>query len=241
MKTGFFSGVGLGPGNPGLLTLAAVEALREADIIFTVASRNVSRSVSSGIIDSIGALKAERRELHFSMAKPGAERISIVGKNAELIADEIFKGNNCAFATIGDPMTYSTCGYILERLKTIVPRLKYKIIPGVNSWSALAAESGRSLVEDTEELRIIPGYVEPDDEKLKNILSEQNTVVLLKTYRSRNAILGRLQNAKAEILYGSNIGLPEQFVSEDPSEISGRSEEYLSMIILKPERNEKEE
>lgn len=234
MGTGLFSGVGLGPGNPELLTLAAVRALREADFVFTVASRNTLRSVSDRIINSIEGLKAERKELRFSMAKPGTERSETVHDNAVLIAEELRRGKNCVFATIGDPMTYSTCGYILEELKTMTDDLKFRIIPGVNSWSALAAEAGVILVEDTEELRIIPSYEKPGGESLDKILSENNTAVFLKTYRSKNAIIRHLKSHGAAFIYGSNIGLDPQFISRSPDEASARKEEYLSMIILKP-------
>lgn len=232
-KTGTFFGVGLGPGNPALLTLMAVETLRAADIIFTAASRNISRSVSGNIIASISGIKAERRELRFSMAKPGTERETIVSENAKLIAEELRKGKNCAFATIGDPMTYSTCGYLLTELKKMISGLNFKIVPGVNSWSALAAEASAILVEDTEELHIVPGYIVPENADMENILSEKNTTVLLKTYRSRNALLAKLKNRGSKILYGSNIGLPEQFISENPDETAARNDEYLSMIIIK--------
>ncbi|MCP3964875.1 MAG: precorrin-2 C(20)-methyltransferase [Lentisphaerae bacterium] len=231
---GKFYGVGVGPGDPGLITLKAVKCLQCVDIIFSAVSRQGTRSVSGNVVDSLSEINAECRELVFSMSKDWKKRLACVKNNAQIIADELRKGNNCAFATIGDPMTYSTCSYLVNYLRDMIPELNVGFIPGVNSWSALAAEAGQVLVEDCERFSVQPNYIDPEPETFNEILSGGDTTVFLKTYRSRNAILELLNNEmpKASILYGSNIGLPEQFISNDINEIISRKDEYLSMLIV---------
>ena len=130
-------------------------------------------------------------------------------------------------------MTYSTCGYLLRALRGILPDLRCEIVPGVNSWSALAASSGSPLVEDNGILRVVPSYLPPDSPELAGMLEREGAVVLLKTYRSRNAYLDRLSGESCEILYGANIGLENEFISGDPEEIRARPEEYLSMLLVR--------
>jgi precorrin-2/cobalt-factor-2 C20-methyltransferase len=235
MATGIFSGVGLGPGDPELLTLKAVKALHNADIVFTVESLQGGRGVSASILDSLENLKAERIELQFAMHLSLQKRQAFQRENVTLIAKKLLAGRNCAFACIGDPLTYGTCGYILKRLLDIIPGLKTEIIPGVNSWSALNALGARALCEDKESLRIIPSYQAYSDDELEQILDSGDTLVFLKTYHSRNRIVEQLKRRNVRILYGANIGLDGEFVSDSPAAILKRQDEYLSMIIVKPD------
>lgn len=235
MTIGIFSGVGLGPGDPELLTLKAVKALRNADIVFTVESLQGGKGVSARILDSLDNLRAERVELQFAMRLSPQKRMELQNKNTALIAQKLLAGKNCAFACIGDPLTYGTCAYILKGLLETIPDLKTEIIPGVNSWSALNALGGKAMCEDKESLRIIPSYQMYSDDELEQILNSGDTLVFLKTYHSRNQIIEQLRKRDVRILYGANIGLEDEFVSDSPEEIIKRQDEYLSMIIVKPD------
>ena len=137
MKTGRFYGVGLGPGDPGLVTLRTAEILRAAHVVYTVASRQSERSVSGAIINALPGVTARREELKFTMSKDFPTRLAKIDEHARRIAAELRAGNDCAFATIGDAMTYSTCGYLLRALLRILPELEYEIVPGVNSCNLL--------------------------------------------------------------------------------------------------------
>lgn len=236
MKTGRFYGVGLGPGDPGLVTLRTAEILRSVQIVYTVASRQSERSVSGAIINALPGVTARREELKFTMSKDFPIRLAKIDEHARRIAAELRAGNDCAFATIGDAMTYSTCGYLLRALRRILPELEYEIVPGVNSWSALAAASGTALAEDSTVLRVVPSHLPPDSPELHRMLESGESAVLLKTYHSRNEYLDALAGESCDILYGSNIGLKEQFISSDPAAIRERPDEYLSMLIIRKEK-----
>lgn len=237
MNTGKFYGVGLGPGDPGLVTLKALKVLQCADIIFTSVSKNTGRSVSESIVDSLPEITAERRGLAFSMTTDMNERREMMWRNISEIAKALDKGKNCVFALIGDPLTYGTFGYILKALQEKIPELELETVPGVNSWSALSAAAGEVLCEDLESLRIVPSYLDLSDKEIDKILDSGDTVVFLKTYRSRDKILRKLREHNVNILYGSNIGMENQFICRNSNIVSERDNEYLSMIIVKPEKN----
>ena len=121
------------------ITLKAADALRSVKAIYSVASRQSDRSISGRILDALPGITAERTELEFTMSKDFGERLARIDEHAALILAGIRRGEDAAFVTIGDPMTYSTCSYLLRALRHMEPELEYEIIPGVNSWSALAA------------------------------------------------------------------------------------------------------
>jgi len=227
MKEGKFYGIGLGPGEPDLITVKALKALADSDIVFTVKSRQSSRSISGAIID-YHEIKAEKRELLFAMTKNREDRENMIRKNAKAILAELEKGLNCSFATIGDPMTYSTYSYIKKEINRLNPAICVETIPGVNSWSALAAASDTILVEDKECLCIVPSYEEPE-----NISPQKcaGTTVYLKTYNTGKDIIENLSESGKEILYGSNIGLEDEFITTNPDEAAAKEKAYLSLII----------
>lgn len=213
--------------------MKAADALRSVKAIYSVASRQSDRSISGRILDALPGITAERTELEFTMSKDFGERLARIDEHAALILAGIRRGEDAAFVTIGDPMTYSTCSYLLRALRRMEPELEYEIIPGVNSWSALAAATATALVEDREVLRIIPTAVPPEPEKLAAMLQEHGTSVLLKCYRTREELVRLLSQGGYRVTYGANLGLDDEFVSGDPEEIAARPEEYLSMLLCR--------
>jgi precorrin-2/cobalt-factor-2 C20-methyltransferase len=224
--TGKFYGVGLGPGDPELVTLKALSALQRVGHIYAVASRQSDRSVSASIIAALPDVAAPLTELEFTMSTDWTERLKRIDVHAFTIAEQLKNGVDCAFVTIGDPMTYSTCSYLLRSLKKLLPKLNAEIIPGVNSWSALAARAQQPLAEDKQELRIVPGYATGEVE-----LPDHATTVLLKTYHTRNQLL-QIIPPDRDMIYGENLGLADEFYSNDPKDAAARPEAYLSMLIV---------
>lgn len=232
MKTGTFYGVGIGPGHPEYLTLRAANVLRSVDIIYTVTGPNTETSISEAIVQSLGAIRGEIRPLVFSMSRDPETRQRQIEENADTIAAELIKGRDCAFATLGDAMTYSTFGYILQKLKTDYPGLPTEVIPGITSFCTLSAASQTIMVENGEQLRVIPAFRSETADNLE--FPPGSTTVLMKTYRSRNALIERLQHEPGiEIVYGERLGMPEQYISTDCNDILSRPEAYLSLMMVK--------
>lgn len=235
MKLGKLYGVGIGSGNPEYLTLRAYKILKEADVIFTVISKNAGDSVSKTVVEYVKP-QGKIELLVFSMAKNKEERQNQVLANAEKILAEAEQGKNIAFATLGDAMTYSTFGYIYPIIKEKHPNIEIEIIPGINSFSTLSAISQKVLVENRESLHVIPSFKEEDIDSIE--FPENSTTILLKTYRTRNALLKRLQKEKEqfpnlEIVYGEHLGLDGERLACSLEEIKNIPETYLSMIMVK--------
>lgn len=231
MKSGKLYGVGIGPGDPRYLTLRAADVLRSADVIFTVISRNASSSVSRSVVESLRP-RGEIRLQMFSMSRDRATREAQVQANADAIIDELRAGRDCAFATLGDAMTYSTFGYVLDRIRKAIPDVEVEIVPGVTSFATLAAKAETVLVENGEQLRVIPSFRSDMAESLD--FPKGSTTILLKTYRSRAALLDRLaREENVEVLYGEHLAMEGQTLLTDPDAIRERPEEYLSLIMVK--------
>lgn len=231
MKSGKLYGVGIGPGDPRYLTLRAADVLRSADVIFTVISRNASSSVSRSVVESLRP-RGEIRLQMFSMSRDRATREAQVQANADAIIDELRAGRDCAFATLGDAMTYSTFGYVLDRIRKAIPGVEVEIVPGVTSFATLAAKAETVLVENGEQLRVIPSFRSDMAESLD--FPKGSTTILLKTYHSRAALLDRLaREENVEVLYGEHLTMEGQTLLTDPDAIRERPEEYLSLIMVK--------
>ena len=137
---------------------------------------------------------------------------------ARTTRDVLESGADAAFLTIGDPLVYSTFGYLLRPLRTLAPHLPVEIVPGVTSIQAAAARAQVVLCENGETLRLIPGINRQDD--LTAALKDADTAVILKAYRNLPAIrealrrTGRLKDCVLASLVerpGEHIrtGLPE--------------------------------
>jgi precorrin-2/cobalt-factor-2 C20-methyltransferase len=228
---GDFYGVGVGPGDPSLLTLKAAECLRKSDRIFYVEGRNSKESISRSVVLSLGeGIESKLEGLLFSMAPEMEKRRASWRRNADHIVSALNSGETCAFATIGDPLIYSTFVYILPYIEEDIPGLKTEIIPGITSFQAAAAKCGIPLVMDDEILALVPAWKEEYMDRVNGM--GPDTVVCLKTYRTRNAVAGKLRDHHTgEFLYASRVGHRDEKLIIDPRELEGLPEEYLSLII----------
>lgn len=231
MKLGKLYGVGIGPGDPRYLTLRAAEVLAAADVIFTIISRNASASTSRAVVESQHP-RGVIRQLVFSMSRDPAVRTAQVRANAETIKAELTQGRDCVFATLGDSMTYSTFGYVLDILRRELPELDVEIVPGITSFATFAAKAQRVLVENRESLHVIPSFSEDVAHTLE--FPPSSTTILLKTYRNRKTLIDRLRaEENISVLYGEHLTMEDEFFSDDLDEIAARPEEYLSLMMVK--------
>ena len=231
---GRFFGVSLGPGDPELITVKALKILQSVDCLFTVVSRQSSRSVSGAIIDALDGVSAERTELVFAMRDNREDKAACIAENVSIIVEKLRNGLDCAFTTIGDALTYSTYGYVLDEIKRQLPGIEIVTVPGVNSWTLLSSQLNRVLVEDRETLSVIPSFAE---DKLHSVVENvDGTAVLLKTYNTRDALIAELDENGYDYFYGSNLGMDDEFISSDADAIIARDKEYLSMLIVKKKK-----
>lgn len=233
-RTGVFYGIGVGPGDPELLTLKAVRALNAADVVAIPKSKEESDSIALSIVrGAVDLTNKETFELIFPMTKDK----EILGKArkdaAAAIADRLNAGKNVACITLGDPLFYSTFSYLIPLVRKIVADAEIKIIPGVSSVMASAAAAIMPLVEADERLAVIPATYEP--EKLRDIFRDFDTVVLMKVNKVFDKILGLMEEAglKQKAVFIEKCGGEGQRVVKNLDSLKGKKLDYLSMVIVK--------
>jgi len=155
MTRGTLYGIGVGPGDPELLTLKAVRLLKNCGVI-AVPQKKEKCFAYSIVLSALPELKDKPViEAVLPMTRDKDARESAQDAAADMLAEQLDNGRDVAFVTIGDPTVYSTYGYLHRRI--VAKGYNAEIIPGITSFCAAAASLGLSLCEEREELHVIPG------------------------------------------------------------------------------------
>ncbi|WP_018125845.1 precorrin-2 C(20)-methyltransferase [Desulfovibrio oxyclinae] len=235
MQRGTLFGVGVGPGDPELLTFKAVRVLSDADVIFAASSTKNDYSTALGIARPHMKPDAQIVQLGFPMTREGGELRRAWEKNAQKVDEVLASGRNAAFLTLGDPLTYSTFGYLLRTLLDMAPDTRIETVPGITSYQAAAAKVGAPLCESGENLVVIPGVCSP--EELEQALDSADNAVIMKTYRNFSAIrdtLEQLRLAEDTVLV-SRLGMEGESVLMDIKDAPVKPH-YFSLAIVKKNR-----
>ncbi|MDR1045289.1 MAG: precorrin-2 C(20)-methyltransferase [Candidatus Adiutrix sp.] len=232
-KIGTLYGIGVGPGDPELLTIKAARVLGQVDLVFTAASPGNDYSIAQQIAQPHLKPGIEVRRLNFPMVGDRETLTRVWRANAEEIAGVLREGLSAAFLTLGDPLTYSTYGYVLPYLAEMLPQGQIRTIPGITSYQMAAARHNQPLVTGLESLTIMSGVEDP--EKLGRLLTQTDNVAILKTYRSYEGIVAMLKEKnqlKNATLY-SRVGLPDEEIHVDLEKDPVAKPPYLSLMIVK--------
>jgi len=227
---GILYGVGVGPGAPDLLTLRAVRVLGEVDVILAAAS---PRNDFSAALDTARPhLRPDVRvqRLEFPMTRDRAVLHEAWRVAAQTTRGVLESGQSAAFLTIGDPLVYSTFGYLMRTLGECAPHLRVEVVPGITSFQAAAARTRTVLCENGETLRIIPGI--NSRQSLEDSLHESDTAVILKAYRNLPAIAEALDatNRLDSCLLASHVEQPAENVRQGLGGLEG-TPPYMSLIL----------
>jgi precorrin-2/cobalt-factor-2 C20-methyltransferase len=153
--------------------------------------------------------------------------------NARIIIEELEKGYNAAFLTLGDSLTYSTYGYIARYVQQIAPHIVIHTVPGITSYQAAAARLNTPLVEGEESLMVVSGAKGGD--RLRELTAKPENIVFLKAYRNVKDIKGALEEIGmyASCVGVKNCGHPNEEIVADMEELSSRTPDYWTLIIAK--------
>ena len=227
---GILYGVGVGPGAPDLLTLRAVRVLGEVDVILAAAS---PRNDFSAALDTARPhlrpdVRVER--LEFPMTRDKAVLREAWRVAAQTTRGVLESGQSAAFLTLGDPLVYSTFGYLMRTLGECAPHLRVEVVPGITSFQAAAARTRTVLCENGETLRIIPGI--NSKQSLEESLQESDTAVILKAYRNLPAIAEALDATQRldSCLLASHVEQPAESVRQGLGGLEG-TPPYMSLIL----------
>lgn len=236
----------MGPGDPELMTLKAVRAIRECSVIAVPVSDNsleapvcekagtesqykeyLDRCVAFGI--ARGAVpeveKKDRIFLPMPMIKEKDKLRNIHDMDADAVAEILEQGKDVVFLTLGDPTVYSTCMYVHKRLK----RKGYptELVPGIPSFCAAAARMDMSLAENRQELHILPASYQ-----IEKGLKLPGTKVLMKAGRKMADVKQILMEKGLDAEMVENCGMENEKVYLSAEEIPEQAG-YYSLLIVK--------
>lgn len=259
--TGKLYVIGVGPGDPELLTLKALRILKEVSCICVPKSREEGSSLALSIVKkAINIDGKEIIEAYFPMRKtktlrkmekwskgvmektntptlqhPNTSDCELDTKWQETI-DAVYsrldKGIDTAFITIGDPTIYSTFFYLHDGLLDLNPELNIEIIPGVSSINASASRAKISLGLADERIAILPANYTTD---LKNALERFDTVVLMKVHKVFRNILNVLNETELlnKAVYISKVGMEDERIIKNIRDVKEEDLNYFSMVIIR--------
>lgn len=229
MSKGVFYGVGIGPGDPELITVKALRALERCGVIaypVTRGGRRLAWDIASRAADLSGKTELP---LPFSMSADAEAREARRLAAAERVEAYLARGEDVAMLNLGDVSIYATCSYLMETLRE--RGYEAVMLPGVTSFSASAARLGLGLTEPDKPLHIVPGTAD-----LEAALALSGTKVLLKTGRQLPRVLECLKERgllqKTALV--KNCGLPDEEVCEDLSRRTPQGDAgYFVTVIVK--------
>ena len=222
-------GIGVGVGDPELLTIKAVNALKEADAVILPRASTKTYSTAYEIAKDYMKDDIEKIYANFTTVDDDKQREDDRFKYAKIVNDCIKAGKTVAFITIGDPMTFSTFVYVIKLLEKDV---KVQTIPGITSFASISARLNTPLVMGDETLKIVPIAKETD---IVEEINSSDNLVFMKVTRNLERLkdafkkTGQLNNP----VLISNCGKHDEKVIYDIKNVTRDDISYFSTILLK--------
>ncbi|MBI5583431.1 MAG: precorrin-2 C(20)-methyltransferase [Deltaproteobacteria bacterium] len=233
-KTGTLYGIGVGPGDPELMTLKGARVLRECRRVFVPKARDEGDSAALSIAGDLLRSDARIQELVFPMVTDRQELARRWQESARELAGVLQSGEDACFLTLGDPLLYSTYIYLLRALRGLLPEAKVVTVPGVTAFSAAAALTDFPVGEAKDPVTIVPAA--DDLRAVEEALDRGGTVVLMKVGKRLEKILDLLQARDLidQAVFVARAGQPAQRLETDLRKLREEGPEagYLSIILV---------
>ncbi|MGE4292296.1 MAG: precorrin-2 C(20)-methyltransferase [Desulfovibrio sp.] len=231
-ERGVLYGVGVGPGDPDLLTLKAIQTLNRVGSIFASSSSKNGFSLAESIIRPHLKTDSQVLRLKFPMTSDATLLEEAWTANAEAVLKRLAQGEDVALVTLGDPLLFSTFGYVLRMVKRLCPEQQVEIVPGITSFQQAAAATGTILAEAGETLYILPGTMPAQE--LRQHLDQADNCVVLKAYRNFATIRATLDelDLSRNSLFVSRLGLEGELICRNLDQ-APETPHYLSLLLVK--------
>jgi precorrin-2/cobalt-factor-2 C20-methyltransferase len=232
-KKGVFYGIGVGPGDPDLITVKAARVLDTCDVVITPTKKMGKPSIAFEIVKSHITDLSKVLEMNFPMISLSEERETLEKQwqeNADEIELLLNEGKNVVFITLGDPMVFSTYSYVMEYL--LKRNIEVVTLSGVPSFCNLGAQLNIPLTQGEESLAIV-AMTQPVEE-IRAILDAHQNIVVMKV-SANNAWMAQELEARGlenSFVLVSNIGMANQQVVRDIEVLKAKIP-YLSTLLIK--------
>lgn len=228
---GIFYGIGVGPGDPELLTLKAVNVIREVDVIIAPKTEKKEDSVALSIARPYLKDDVEIVKQVFPMVVNFEQSPEAWESNKNEILALLEAGKKVAFLTLGDPMFYSTYIYVFRLLENC--GYEIETIPGIPAFCAIGSKLGYPLVEGNDILSIIPATA--SEEKVKEVIAVTDNVVMMKVYKNFPEMVDVLTEHELtdKAVMISRCGLPDEMIIRDIQAAKEQKVNYLSTILAR--------
>ncbi|HZV05293.1 MAG TPA: precorrin-3B C(17)-methyltransferase [Gemmataceae bacterium] len=232
-RMGTFWGVGVGPGDPELVTLKAARALAEVDWIFCPAESTQGAGFAARIVAPLGLPAAKFRPVPLNMSRQRDTALEAYRSAAKEIVAELRQGRSAAWIAEGDPLFYSTFPYIAEQVRLLCAETRIEVVPGVSAVQAAAARVGLPLARLDEAMAVLPAAY--GLERLPKLLDSCATVALLKVHSVFDSLLDRLDELPKDLqtVYLEKVGTSEERTTTDLHSLRGQKLPYFSLVLLR--------
>ena len=233
VNCGKLYGVGVGPGDPELLTLKAQRILQRVPIVCVPQAETSTDSYALNIVREF--LDRDSQEImRIPFPTDDEDAAGDVWRHAaEMVAERLNAGQDAAFITEGDPMLYSTFSYVLESIRANHPNISVEIVPGVSSVMAAAASAVAPLVTHGQRLAILPAVYGIDD--LREAIANYDTIVLMKVNRTLLQALANLEKLglAGKGIYVRRASTDRERVVQDLQQLTTEDLDYFSLLIIR--------
>jgi len=231
-------GVGVGPGDPELLTLKARRILQGVPVVAVpkgCGKRSYAYSVVQGFLDE---QRQEILELTFSMSKTEEVQRPYWQAALEDIGKRLIQGKDVAFLTEGDPFFYSTFIPLYRLMRQHYPEVRIEVVPGVTSVAAVAGAAGFPLARADERIAILPATFAHTE--LSVVLKTFDTVVLMKVHNVLDEVIEVLTTLglKERACLVEKCTTAEERVIHDLDSVRGQKLHYFSTLLVRTARPE---
>ena len=225
-----FIGVGVGPGDPELITLKAAAFIQQADVVAYIANEQ-GQSQAKSIAKNILAENKSFSEIALVMPMSEDRRLAnkVYDQGAEDISVAINSGLSVVFLCEGDPLFFGSFAYLLERLQLDI---SCQVVPGISSVHAASSALQQPLTLLKESFAVVSGR--HSSEKLQAALLNHDSVVIMKAGRSRQKIVKALESTQRshEAKYLEYISRAGETIHSDISQLAAEEGPYFSLFVV---------
>ncbi len=231
--------IGCGPGDPDLLTVKAVDRIKEAQIIFAPTSKIGKPSIALSIVQKYLKEDVATVDLVFPMTKDKDLLKTQWKDNAGQLARSVLEGKKTVYLTVGDPSLYSTWIYMHREMVKNYKNIEIEIIPGIPSMFAFAAGARISLAEGEETVGIVPACYDMD--RIRRTASSCDNLIFLKDGRYFDSVIQMLSEAgfddESRIIIAQDVSSTSEIMKTsklgDLKNFKTQSSKYFSIMVAK--------